>query len=135
MKLLRIFSKPEYLLRPAQIVRRLVRSLSGHGAMEKVVLPWGLSIRVSPNEVIGASIWKSGLFELGVSECLWRLLDAGETALDVGANIGYMTCLLARRAGVGGKVIALEPHPQIFTELDDNVAGWTSNPEVAEIRL
>jgi FkbM family methyltransferase len=45
-------------------------------------------------------------------------------AVDVGANIGYMTSLMAHKVGLSGKVIAFEPHPAIYKRLVNNVQDW-----------
>ena len=91
---------------------------------EEVELPWGLPLRVRPAEVIGRAIWTTGVYDLAVSEVLWRLSDPGETAVDAGANIGYMTSLLAARVGPSGVVYAYEPHAGVFAELLANVGLW-----------
>ena len=55
----------------------------------------------------------------------YRLLEAwlrpGDIAIDVGANIGMMTLVAARRVGPEGLVLACEPHPRIYRYLDGNV--------------
>jgi FkbM family methyltransferase len=94
------------------------------GEFTDTTLPWGLPIRCRPDEGIGESIAKRGVFEPHVSEVLWRLLDRGEVAIDAGANIGYMTSLMLQRVGQGGTVIAIEPHPDVRQELVHNVATW-----------
>ena len=125
--------KPEYLFRPSQLARRLGRMLQP-GEHELVVsLPWGLPLRIRRDDDIGRALWTTGVYDLAVSEALWRLLDPGETAADAGANIGYMTSLLASRAGPAGAVRAYEPHPTLFAELAANGALWAG--PVAEIAL
>jgi FkbM family methyltransferase len=123
-------TKPEYLFRPRQILTRLKRALvKPEGDFDRVRLPWGSALRIRPMEVIGATIWYYGIFDLIVAEAITRLLDPGETGLDVGANIGQMTSLMSRLAGPQGKVCAFEPHPEIFGELTVNV-GPESHPNV-----
>jgi FkbM family methyltransferase len=75
-----------------------------------------------------------GVYELGVTEALFRLTDPGDMAIDVGANIGYMTSILARVVAENGTVFAIEPHPALFRELNDNVARWTTQSGVGKIR-
>jgi FkbM family methyltransferase len=87
------------------------------------------------NENIGFSLWHLGIYDLVVSEVLWRLLDRGEHAIDVGANLGYMTSLLAARVGENGKVSAFEPHPQIFNQLKKNHRLWQGKKDLAQIEL
>jgi FkbM family methyltransferase len=68
-----------------------------------------------------------GVYDLVVSETIWRLLDPGETAVDAGAHIGYMTALMAAKAGPTGTVFCFEPHPDNFLDLSNNIAGWLGN--------
>lgn len=118
--------KAEYTQRPAQIARRLWRSLAPAPTLGRVRLPWGATIVVNPTETIGASLWRTGILDLPVSEVIWRLLDNYDVAIDVGANIGYMTCLMSFRTGRQGTVLAFEPHPEIFGLLETNVSMWSA---------
>jgi len=117
--------KPEYIFNPTQIVRRIFLLLKKNkGQYEEITLPWAMSLRVRPNETIGKAILALGVYDLGVTETLWRLIDPGETVVDVGANIGYVTSLMASRVGRSGRVYAFEPHPEIYGELLLNKRVW-----------
>jgi FkbM family methyltransferase len=134
VNLLASLRRPEYIFRPTQIVRRLICEFGDQPVGYVTVrLPWGLPIRVQPNEVMGGGIRRLGIHELASSECISRLIDPGELAVDVGANIGHMTSIMAMRAGQGGQVMAFEPHPAIFNELQFNIATWKQNPKAAPI--
>jgi FkbM family methyltransferase len=124
MRLLDQFKKPEYILRPRQILIRVRRTWGRANRFEQVALPWGSKIKIEPAELVGRSIWTVGVGDLPVSEALWRLTDRGETAIDIGANIGYMTGLLAFRVGRQGRVLAFEPHPRLVNVLTENVDAW-----------
>lgn len=124
MEILKSLGKPEYLFRPIQVLRRLNREFRHVPERVSVALPWGLDVQVRPRETIGSCVWRAGIYDLCTCECLWRLLDPGEKALDVGANFGHMTGLMARCVGQHGKVIAFEPHPEVFAELQGNVSRW-----------
>lgn len=124
---LRFFSKPEYLFRPRQVIRRLRRIGKARPELIDVTLPWGSVVTVHTGENVGADIYYYGIFDPIVPEAIWRLLDSGETALDVGANIGQNTSLMAVRATGVGYVVAFEPHPTTFQELHRNVAAWSKN--------
>lgn len=52
---------------------------------------------------------------------LLRNLKSGQTAVDVGANIGFFTLLFARQVGPKGKVISFEPGPKSFRLLEQNI--------------
>jgi FkbM family methyltransferase len=113
--------KPEYLLKPRNILARWrYRATSGLPGMMTVPL-LGQPFHIRPHEVIGHQILHFGLFDLTVTECLLRLAAPGDRAIDVGANIGYMAAVLARAVGPTGQVTAFEPHPEIFADLDANV--------------
>lgn len=55
----------------------------------------------------------------------YRLLETwlrpGDVAIDVGANIGTMALVAARRVGPDGAVLACEPHPRVFRYLAGNL--------------
>ena len=55
-------------------------------------------------------------------KALQELIQPGWTAIDVGANIGYFTLLMANRVGPQGKVIAFEPINENFRILQENIA-------------
>ena len=60
------------------------------------------------------------------SQIAAHLVTAGDTCVDVGANMGSYTFLLASRVGPSGRVFAFEPQPQLYTLLQRSVAanGW-----------
>ena len=62
-----------------------------------------------------------GTYEPGVVQGLEELIQPGWTAVDVGANIGYFTLLMANRVGPQGKVIAFEPLAENFRILQENI--------------
>jgi len=68
------------------------------------------------------------MYDLVTTEVLWRLTGQGERTVDVGANIGYFTSLLAFRTGGAGEVFAFEPHPKTFPLLQHNVNHWNAQP-------
>ena len=114
--------KPEYLWRPRQILQRL--SFKPSNEIASLPLPWKCTISACSAEVIGRSIATQGVYDLPVTEAIMRLTDAGETALDVGANIGYMTLVLALSAGPRGRVLSFEPNADIVPILRVNVTNW-----------
>jgi FkbM family methyltransferase len=124
-QLARAALKPEYLFNPRQALRRLQQVLRPRpGKHEVVTLPWGAPLEVNVADSIGRAVWNLGVYELVVTEALWRLADPGETCADVGANIGHMTSVLAARVGQAGRVVAFEPHPGLRRLLEANVARW-----------
>jgi len=113
------FSKPQYIFRPSQLLRRAALR---RGEAEPIVqTPWRCPMLIAREDTIGAGIARMGVYELPVSETIWRLAAGDALALDVGANIGYFTGLLACRAK---EVIALEPNPRLHRFITANIDCW-----------
>jgi len=63
-----------------------------------------------------------GTYEIGLQAAVNELVQPGAVAYDVGANIGYISLLLARRVGPQGQVFAFEALPENLERLRRNVA-------------
>lgn len=100
-----------------------------------VRLPWGLEISVDLADTIGWSVYTRAIYETAVTEALWRLAKPGDTVVDGGANVGYMTSILAIRVGERGKVYCFEPHPDVFQDLQQNVRSWETNNQCGSFAL
>ena len=70
-----------------------------------------------------------GTHEPEVTETIRRMAQPGQVALDLGANVGYHTLLLAQRVGPLGKVIAFEPLPGVFKVLQEKFDLKLIEPE------
>jgi FkbM family methyltransferase len=66
---------------------------------------------------------------------LTRLVNPGDTVVDAGANVGYMTVLASVLAGPEGSVIAFEPHPGLFAVLQQNVAEARERFQIGPVDL
>jgi len=86
-------------------------------------MAWGAEIYCWP-DAVGRTIARTGVYDLPAMETAYRLADVGETAVDVGANIGFMTAILGRAVGTSGHLISYEPHPLVCDALKQNVALW-----------
>lgn len=63
-----------------------------------------------------------GYWEYWITEFMWRNVKPGQRVLDLGANHGYYTLLLADLVGAEGSVVAFEPNPRLVELLGDTVA-------------
>ena len=122
MRLLRALTRPEYLYRPTQLWRRLLRRRVL--ARGDVCLAWGLPIEIDLPGFVSTDILNLGLHDRIVPEAICRLLEPGEWAVDVGANLGQNASMMALIAGSRGRVLAFEPHPALRQILERNVARW-----------
>jgi FkbM family methyltransferase len=76
-----------------------------------------------------------GFHDLALTEVLLRLIGAGEVTVDIGANIGYVTSLMASRVGSNGKVFALEPNPTVLPILERNLIRIREGRMVGPVEL
>jgi FkbM family methyltransferase len=56
-----------------------------------------------------------------ITRLIEEIVDEGDTCVDVGANIGYFSLMMAARCGKAGRVLSYEPEPGNFRILSDNV--------------
>ena len=71
---------------------------------------------------LGAHLLLDGYWEMGLTMHIARHVGPGMTAIDVGANFGYYTMLLAALVGEEGRVLAVEPAPETAAMLRQSVA-------------
>jgi FkbM family methyltransferase len=64
---------------------------------------------------------RDGYFEPYETTLIESEIRPGDVVLDIGANIGYYTLILARLVGERGRVYAFEPDPTNFRLLKKNV--------------
>jgi FkbM family methyltransferase len=79
-----------------------------------------------------------GTYERHEVAYLLQRLGPGDTFVDVGAHVGYLSLPIARRVGPRGRVIAVEPFPSSVRLLRRNVAlnafEWVTVVEAAAAR-
>ncbi len=98
-------------------------------------------VEITAGGLRGLSMWLDlsqekdywlGTYEPHLQTAIQELVQRGQVVYDVGANVGYVTLLLARCVGVQGKVIALEPFPQNVRRLQQNL---TANSQLADMQI
>lgn len=94
----------EGLLMPSQPVR--------------VVTKRGFDIWVDPRDhAVARTLIAQGSWQEGEARFLETVLHSGDVVMDVGANLGYFTGVMAGRVGASGVVLAYEPDPVNFALL------------------
>ena len=83
---------------------------------------YGLEMKFRSPDGGGRAIYKRGLYEEPLTNFLVQSLEFedGDIVFDVGANIGWYSCVLSRHAP-GADIFAFEPDPENFELLRDNV--------------
>jgi FkbM family methyltransferase len=82
----------------------------------------GFQMELDLSEVVDAQIYYTGVFEPRTLATIDRVVRPGDVAVDVGANVGFLTLRLAARVGGGGTVYAFEPTTAAFARLQRNLA-------------
>jgi len=121
-------------LLPVSIIQALYRSSMMSGIIRQALnraAPTGLSeVQVAAGGLRGAKLlldlqvekdYWLGTYELELQKAVAELVNPGMVAYDVGANIGYVTLLLARAVGSAGKVFAFEALPANLERLQANL--------------
>jgi FkbM family methyltransferase len=81
----------------------------------------GFQLRVDGSSQSGRIVYVTGEYEPDTARLMRRRLQAGETMIDVGANIGYFTVAAALAVGPEGRVVAFEPAAATRHLLEENV--------------
>lgn len=82
----------------------------------------GSRLVVFPNDFIGKAVYFFGDLDPKIPRTLARLLDPGDTLIDVGANVGLVSVQCLRLVGPHGRVVAVEPQPLCCEALAETVA-------------
>ena len=98
------------------IKKAALRRLRGSGRVP-VLGSW---MRRDPGDRLNLAV--NGVYEPVDTAFVGRVVRPGDTVVDVGANIGYYTCFMARLVGPAGRVVAFEPAPDLIGILRDNVS-------------
>jgi FkbM family methyltransferase len=80
-----------------------------------------LTVPADYTDLIQREIFLHGVYEPETTSELRELVKPGCTVIDVGANIGYYTLVLAKAVGDTGTVHAFEPVPRLRETLNSNI--------------
>ena len=88
-------------------------------------------VSISPHIII------EGVWEEHVETVLKRIVRRGMHVIEIGANVGYFTVMLAHSVGSAGSVAAFEPDPILVQLVRDNleVNGFHAVGSVAEVAV
>lgn len=86
---------------------------------QKSVTVHGLKLYLDSRDSLNLSINPN--YEPEETRFLQDSIKSGQCVIDIGANIGYYTTLMAKLVGPSGKVFAFEPDPDNFETLKKNI--------------
>jgi FkbM family methyltransferase len=112
-----------YRLKPlARWVRRTLNRAAPSELVPVKIAAGGLAGFTFKLNLLTEKDYWLGTYEVELQQAVSDLLKPGMCIYDVGANIGYVTLLLARAAGESGAVVAFEALPANVARLEQHVA-------------
>ena len=110
--------------------------LGDHTALARVLGRYKMYVDTRDTS-ISSHLMMEGFWEMWVTEAMLRHVRPGMTVLDIGANLGYFTLLLADLVGPEGRVLAFEPNPEMAGRLRKSVAinGFAGRATVHQTAL
>ena len=104
------------------LLRRLARIGVRRGRPFAWPMANGTCVAIDPREVsvpwsVGGTCFRKRRWEPHLERVLTQRLRPGDSAIDVGANIGYFSAAMARAVGAHGRIFAFEAVPETFGKL------------------
>lgn len=81
----------------------------------------GTRMLVSMADIEGRMLATSGLWEPQTLALLRQMLEPGDVFVDLGANIGFFSLFASKLVGPTGRVYAVEPAPETYRALVENL--------------
>ncbi len=107
-------------LNPSFFFKRILRELGSFFVSDKAPFIGDIGTIKFPFDFMGIPQTKkmyAEAYEFGVCEFLKENLKNGDTFIDVGANIGYISAVALNSVGREGQVHSFEPVPEYFNRL------------------
>jgi len=119
------------------IRRRAQATYLGDGLVLARVLGRHKMFLRSSDRGFACHLMLDGFWEMWLTQFLASQVRPGMVAIDIGANFGYYTLLLAEAVGVTGRVVAVEPNPDAVALLGESVLlnGYASRTHIVSHAL
>jgi len=105
-----------------RIVRRFASPEKCDGLPEMCLVREGFVFLARPAVPVDWNITFFGTYEPEIRMIFRAVLPAGGAALDIGANVGWHTLLMASLVGSNGRVLAAEANPAVRQRLLENLS-------------
>ena len=110
-----------------------LRTLTLEYRGKKVYFEMDLDLNDANDEFLNRYFIDNKCYEPEIAFVMMRALREGDTAVDVGANVGFFTLFMSSAVGKTGHVLAFEPSSNVLPSLHHNLArNPTTNVELIE---
>jgi FkbM family methyltransferase len=109
-------------VRPGILGEYLVRILRTGPQRTIFSTSWGVRLYLDPLSNLGFQFIFNSAYEPESKKVFEAVIKEGNTVIDIGANEGAFTCLALRIVGQRGRVIAIEPQPDLRSFIEINCA-------------
>jgi len=104
-----------------RIVRLFASPEQCRGMKDVCVVRDGTIFVAQPGLTLGWNVAFFGTYEPELREIFRMVLREGGVAIDVGANVGWHTLLMARLVGQKGRILAAEANASVRDRLEENL--------------
>lgn len=101
---------------------RVFRFLDGNPGGDVVASVGRLKLIVPQDDYVGRSIKYFGDLDRKITWVVRRVLRPGDTALDIGANLGLLSFKMLEQVGEEGKVISFEPQSRMARYIERSIS-------------
>lgn len=104
----------------------LLKKIGKKGVLAHIYRDFKLYLEFTDDSI---EIYYLGIYEPEETRMIKSMVKEGMAVLDIGANIGYFSMVMANLVSPQGKVYSFEPNPQMFERLQKNLE---INPNLSE---
>ena len=122
MKLRRVLLTALYSMPYMRGRDRLISAIADTFVVKPTRLPDGLVMLLDPAEWAQLEIFVKGSTEPTTIGLIRKLVENGDSVVDIGAHVGHHALVAATAAGPAGKVVAFDPQPYNADRICRNAA-------------
>ncbi|MBC7835859.1 MAG: FkbM family methyltransferase [Phycisphaerales bacterium] len=112
-----------------------MRRLRFEGTRQRLRTGAGFWLWLDPNDLVGRHVYYTGrALSHDVVEVLQRFMKPGDRILDIGANVGYVSCALLKHDETC-RVVSVEPQPAVFELLRENLRCFGDRGEAVQAAI
>lgn len=101
------------------IWRRRLKSMAKQSPSKNIILlENGILIPVDATDKLTHKAWLLGILAPDFEWAIHRYVKSGTIAVDVGADLGFISVLMAQKVGESGEVFVIEPNPEMRLRIE-----------------